>query len=57
MDNLVLYNNVCQILKMGTRSWSSFQKCNLGENIYVKAWYFDIDSDTVTTSDSKWRPY
>ena len=42
---------------MGARSWSSFQKCNLGENICIKAWYFDIDSDTVTTSDSEWRPY
>ena len=38
---------------MGTRNWSSFQKYNLGENIYVKAWYFESDSDTVTTSDSK----
>ena len=42
---------------MGTRSWGSFQKYNIGENTYVKALYFDSDSDTVTTSNSKRKTY
>ena len=36
---------------MGTRSWSSFQKYDLEESIYVKARYFDNDSDNVNYSD------